>query len=160
MTEGQIWQVMLRLKIFTPWMVLKEANPPQYLKQHLKGKIKSLITSQVKHGILKKYSDNPAVFGLPGQDIETIKRSCVVCRKKFIPKRDNSQYCSKECEKQHRDEYLKGRYTEEEEEELILTTLKNGITTEKLQELSEKLGRPAENIRAKYKNIKKKGGLA
>jgi predicted transcriptional regulator len=82
-----------------------------------------------------------------------------VCRKKFIPKRDNSQYCSKECEKQHEENDLeerKGRYTEEEEE-LILTTLKNGITTEKLQELSEKLERPISSIKAKYKYMKKTG---
>jgi hypothetical protein len=104
MTEGQIWQIMLKLRIFTPAMILKEANPPSYLIQHLKGKIKSLIMSQLKNGILIKYNDNPAVFGLPGQDIETIKRTCKVCGNRFIPKRNSSQYCSKECEKQHKEE--------------------------------------------------------
>jgi hypothetical protein len=95
---------MLKLKIFTPWMVLDELRAPSYLNQYLKGKIKSLITGQVKHGILIKYNNNPAVFGLPGQDIETIKRTCGICGNRFIPKRNSSQYCSKECEKQHKEE--------------------------------------------------------
>jgi hypothetical protein len=157
MTEGQLWQIMLKLKIFTPAMILKEANPPQYLKQHLKGKIKSLIMSQLKHGILVKYNDNPAVFGLPGQDINVIKRSCVVCRKKFIPKRDNNQYCSKECESKHAEDYLKGRYTEEEEELILNTISKHGMTPAILQELSEKLERPVSSIKAKIKYMKKTG---
>ena len=34
MTDGQIWKAMLKLRVFLPWMVLKELNPPEYLKQY------------------------------------------------------------------------------------------------------------------------------
>jgi|GEM_PF-6483154 len=170
MTEGQIWQVMLKLKIFTPWMVLKEINPPSYLKQYIKEKIRSLITGQLKNGILEIYSDNPPVFGLPNQDVENIKRTCGVCGNRFIPRQDSDQYCSEECEKQYRRKYLeekrrqkgmtiKRRYSKEEER-LIFTTLSaHGCKSEILQELSERLGRNPESIKSKYKHMKKMGGV-
>jgi predicted nucleic acid-binding Zn ribbon protein len=170
MTEGQIWQVMLKLKIFTPWMVLKEINPPSYLKQYIKEKIRSLITSQVKNGILEIYSNNPPVFGLPNQDLETIKRTCGVCGNRFIPRQDSDQYCSEECEKQYRKKYLeerrrqkgmavKRRYSKEEEKLILDTISKHGLATAILQELSKKLGRHPESIKSKYKHMKKMGGV-
>jgi predicted nucleic acid-binding Zn ribbon protein len=161
---------MLELKIFTPWMVLKEINPPSYLKQYVKEKIRSLIAGQVKSGILEIYSDNPPVFGLPNQNIESIKRTCGICGNRFIPRQDSDQYCSEECEKQYRKRYLeqrrrqkgmsvKRRYSKEEEKLILDTISKHGLTTEKLQELSKKLGRPAESIKSKYKHMKKMGGV-
>jgi predicted nucleic acid-binding Zn ribbon protein len=169
MTEGQIWQVMLKLKIFTPWMVLNELKAPSYLKNIYKEKIRSLIAGQLKNGILVEYSQEPPVFGLPNQDIESIKRTCGICGNRFIPRQDSDQYCSEECEKEYRRKYLeqrrrqkgmavKRRYSKEEEE-LILATLKHGLATEKLQELSKKLGRHPESIKSKYKHMKKTGGV-
>jgi predicted nucleic acid-binding Zn ribbon protein len=170
MTEGQIWQVMLKLKIFTPWMVLKEINPSPYLKQYVKEKIRSLIAGQVKNGILEIYSDNPPVFGLPNQDIESIKRTCGICGNRFIPRQDSDQYCSQECEREYRKKYLeerrrqkgmttKRRYSKEEEKLILDVISKHGLTTAILQELSKKLERHPESIKSKYKHMKKMGGV-
>jgi predicted nucleic acid-binding Zn ribbon protein len=161
---------MLKLKIFTPWMVLKELKAPSYLKNIYKEKIRSLITSQVKNGILEIYSDNPPVFGLPGQDVETIKRTCELCGSRFIPVQDTDQYCSEECEKEYRRKYLeqkrrqkgmavKRRYSKEEEKLILDAISRNGLTTAILQELSRKLGRHPESIKSKYKHMKKMGGV-
>ncbi len=169
MTDGQIWQAMLKLKIFTPWMVLKELKAPTYLKNIYKGKIRSIIAGQLKNGILVEYNQDPPVFGLPEQDIESIKRTCEVCGNRFIPK-DSDQYCSKECE-QYRKKYLeekrrqqgmavKRRYSKEEEKLILDTISKHGLATAILQELSEKLGRHPESIKSKYKHMKKMGGVA
>jgi len=167
MTEGQIWQVMLRLKIFTPWMVLNELKAPSYLKSIYKEKIRSIIAGQLKNGILVEYNQEPPVFGLPNQDIETIKRTCGVCGKRFIPVKSNDTYCSEECEKEYRKQYLHKRHRQQgmaihrrytkEEEKLIYDILSvYGCKSAVLQELSKRLGRHPEAIKSKYKQMTKK----
>jgi hypothetical protein len=170
MTEGQIWQVMLRLKVFTPWMVLNELKAPSYLKSIYKEKIRSIIAGQLKNGILVEYSQEPPVFGLPNQDIESIKRTCGICSNRFIPRQNSDQYCSEECEREYRKRYLeqrrrqkgmttKRRYSKEEEKLILDTISKHGLATAILQQLSEKLGRHPESIKSKYKHMKKMGGV-
>ncbi len=102
MTDGKIWEVMLKLRVFTPWMVLKELNPPSFLRQYVKRKIRSLINAQVKAGILRVLNDDPPVFGFPGESVEKIQRKCNVCGKAFIPVQDSDQHCSDECEREYR----------------------------------------------------------
>ncbi len=166
MTDGKIWQIILKLRVFMPWMVLKELNPPDYLKQHAKEKIRSLIASQVKAGILQVLNDNPPVFGFPGESVEKVIRKCGICGKKFIPTQDSDMHCSDECEKEYRKRFLekmrrsKGmeerRRYEEWEEELIWETLsKHGCKTAILQELARKLNRHPQAIKSKYKKMKK-----
>jgi hypothetical protein len=158
MTDGKIWTVMLKLRVFTPWMVLKELNPPEYLKQYAKGKIRSLIRSQIKAGILKVFSNAPPVFGFPGEDIEKVMRRCNVCGRKFIPTKVSQQYCSKECReyRKRREGNGKRRRYEPWEEKFIWETLtKHGCKTAILQELAIRLGRTAEAIRSKYKKLRK-----
>ena len=167
MTDGRIWQVMLKLRVFTPWMVLKELNPPSFFRQYVKERIRSLIASQVRAGILQVLNDSPPVFGFPGESVEKIKRECGICRKKFIPRQDKDQYCSDECEKEYRRRFLerlrreKGmkerRRYEPWEEEIIWETLsKHGCKSEILQELARRLGRKPEAIRSKFKKMKRK----
>jgi len=166
MTEGQIWQVMLRLKIFTPWMVLHELKAPSYLRNIYKEKIRSIIAGQLKNGILVEYNQEPPVFGLPDQDIETIKRTCGICGNKFIPIRPEDTYCSEECERQYRNDYLRKRrrqkgmavrrrYTKEEEKLIYDILSIYGCKSAVLQELSKRLGRHPEAIKSKYKQMKK-----
>ncbi len=166
MTDGRIWQVMLRLRVFTPWMVLKELNPPKYLKQYAKEKVRSLINSQVRAGILQVLNEDPPVFGFPGESVEKVMRRCNVCGKPFIPVQDSDQYCSDECEKEYRRKYLeklrreKGmkerRRYEPWEEELIWSTLsQHGCKTAILQELAKRLNRKPEAIKSKFKKMKR-----
>jgi predicted nucleic acid-binding Zn ribbon protein len=158
---------MLKLKIFTPWMVLNELKAPSYLRNIYKEKVRSLIAGQLKNGILVEYNQEPPVFGLPGQDIETIKRTCGVCGKRFIPVKSNDTYCSEECEKQYRNEYLRKRrrqkgmavrrrYTKEEEKIIYEVLSVYGCKSAVLQELSKRLGRHPEAIKSKYKRMMKK----
>ncbi len=165
MTDGKIWQVMLKLRVFTPWMVLKELNPPDFLRQYVKERIRSLIASQVKAGILQVLNDNPPVFGFPGETTEKVMRKCGVCGKPFIPVQDSDQHCSSECEKEYRRRFLKRirrekgmeerRRYEKWEEELIWETLsRHGCKTAILQDLARRLGRKPEAIRSKYKKLK------
>jgi predicted nucleic acid-binding Zn ribbon protein len=166
MTDGKIWEIMLRLRVFMPWQILKELNPPPYLKQYAKEKIRSLITSQVKAGILQVINDDPIVFGFPGESVEKVMRKCGICGKKFIPTQDSDQYCSDECEREYRKRFLekmrreKGmeerRRYEEWEEKLIWETLsKHGCKSAILQELSHKLNRHPEAIKSKFKKMRK-----
>jgi len=167
MTDGKIWEIMLRLRVFMPWQILKELNPPKYLKQYAKEKIRSLIASQVKAGILQVLSESPPVFGFPGEPVEKVMRKCQVCGKAFIPVQDSDQHCSNECEKEYRKRFLKKmrrekgmeerRRYEKWEEELIWETLsKHGCKTAILQELSKKLNRNAQAIKSKFKKLRKK----
>ncbi len=167
MTDGKIWQVMLKLRVFTPWMVLRELNPPDFLRQYAKERIRSLINSQVKAGILVVLNDNPPVFGFPGESVEKVKRECKICGKKFIPTQDSDQHCSTECEKEYRRRFLKRirrekgmeerRRYEKWEEELIWSTLsQHGCKSAILQELARKLNRHPQAIKSKYKKMKMK----
>jgi predicted nucleic acid-binding Zn ribbon protein len=171
MTDGKIWQVMLKLRVFTPWMVLKELNPPSFLRQYVKERIRSLIASQVKVGILRVLNEDPPVFGFPGESVEKVMRKCGICGKTFIPNQDSDQYCSDECEREYRKRFLermrreKGmkerRRYEPWEEELIWETLsKHGCKTVILQELARKLGRKPEAIKSKYKKLRKQRRVA
>jgi predicted nucleic acid-binding Zn ribbon protein len=167
MTDGKIWEIMLRLRVFMPWMVLKELNPPSFLRQYVKERIRSLINAQVKAGILTILNDDPPVFGFPGEPVEKIQRKCNVCGKPFIPVQDSDQHCSNECEREYRKRFLeklrrdKGmeerRRYEEWEEELIWETLsKHGCKTAILQELARRLNRHPEAIKSKFKKMKTK----
>jgi predicted nucleic acid-binding Zn ribbon protein len=167
MTDGRIWEIMLRLRVFTPWMILKELNPPSFLRQYAKEKIRSLIASQVRAGILQVLNEDPPVFGFPGESVEKVMRKCGVCGKKFIPTQDSDQHCSDECEREYRKRFLekmrreKGmeerRRYEPWEEELIWETLsKHGCKSAILQELARKLGRKPEAIKSKFKEMKRK----
>jgi predicted nucleic acid-binding Zn ribbon protein len=171
MTDGKIWEVMLKLRVFMPWQILKELNPPKYLKQYAKEKIRSLIASQVRAGILQVLNEDPPVFGFPGEDIGKVVRKCQVCGKAFIPVQDSDQHCSTECEREYRKKFLekmrreKGmeerRRYEPWEEELIWETLsKHGCKTAILQELARKLGRKPEAIKSKYKKLRKQRRVA
>jgi hypothetical protein len=167
MTDGKIWEIMLRLRVFTPWMVLKELNPPTFLRQYAKEKIRSLIASQVKAGILQVLNEDPPVFGFPGESVEKAMRRCQVCGKPFIPVQDSDQHCSSGCEREYRKRFLekmrreKGmeerRRYEEWEEELIWKTLsEHGCKTAILQELAKRLNRHPEAIKSKFKKMKRK----
>jgi predicted nucleic acid-binding Zn ribbon protein len=167
MTDGKIWEIMLRLRVFMPWQILKELNPPEYLKQYMKEKIRSLIASQLRAGILQVLNEDPPVFGFPGEPVEKVMRKCGICGKKFIPTQHSDQYCSDECEKEYRKRFLermrreKGmeerRRYEEWEEELIWETLsKHGCKTAILQELARRLNRHPEAIKSKFKKMKTK----
>jgi predicted nucleic acid-binding Zn ribbon protein len=167
MTDGKIWEAMLKLRVFTPWMVLKELNPPPYLKKYTKERIRSLITTQVRAGILQVLNEDPPVFGFPGESVERAMRRCNVCGKAFIPVQDSDQYCSDECEREYRKRFLekmrreKGmeerRRYEEWEEKLIWETLsRNGCKSAILQELAKKLNRHPQAIKSKFKKMRQR----
>jgi predicted nucleic acid-binding Zn ribbon protein len=167
MTDGKIWEIMLKLKAFTPWMVLKELNPPKYLKQYAKEKIRSLIASQVKAGILQVLNEDPPVFGFPEEDVEKVMRKCGICGRKFIPTQHSDQYCSDECEKEYRKRFLermrreKGmeerrRYQPWEEEIIWETLSRNGCKSAILQELGKRLNRHPEAIKSKFKKMRQR----
>jgi len=166
-TDGQIWTIMLKLRVFMPWQILKELNPPKYLKQYAKEKIRSLIASQVKAGILQVLNENPPVFGFPGESVEKATRRCKICGKKFIPTQDSDQHCSNECEREYRKRFLekmrreKGmeerRRYEKWEEELIWETLsKHGCKSAILQELAKRLNRHPQAIKSKFKKMRQR----
>jgi hypothetical protein len=167
MTDGKIWQVMLKLRVFTPWMVLKELNPPSFLRSYAKERIRSLINAQTRAGILQVLNEDPPVFGFPGEPLERVMRRCNVCGKPFIPVQENDHHCSTECEREYRRKFLEKKRREEGmkerrryepwEEKLIWETLsRNGCRYAILRELAHKLGRTPEAIRSKYKKMKRK----
>jgi hypothetical protein len=137
-------------------MVLRELNPPQYLKQYVKSKVRSLVRSQVRYGILQILNTNPRVYGFPGESVERIMRRCI-CGRLFIPKQEAHKYCSEECRRKRKKGMVARRRYELWEEEIIWETLsRNGCKAEILQELARRLGRKPEAIRSKYKKLRKK----
>jgi len=160
MTDGQVWKAMLRLRVFTRWMVLRELNPPQYLRQYVKSKVRSLVRSQVRYGILQILNTNPRVYGFPGESVERIMRTCV-CGKFFIPKRESHRYCSKECRRKREKGMTARRRYEPWEEELIWRTLsESGCRAEILQELGRRLNRAPQAIKTKFMKMKKRRVIA
>lgn len=163
MTEGQIWGIMCRLKAFTTWMVLKELNPPQYLRGYTREKIKSLIKSQIRWKTLTILNESPRVYGLPGASLERVMRECKNCGRAFIPKSENHKYCSRECrekgKKRNEQTGATRRRYEEWEEALIWETLsKHGCKTAILQELAKRLNRHPQAIKSKFKKMRVEGG--
>ncbi len=165
MTDGRIWQVMLKLKVFMPWQVLKELNPPDFCKQYAKEKIKSLIKMQLKvrNLVILYQTQTLRVYGFPGESIEKVMRECENCKKKFIPTRDNHRFCSPECRKKMRRKMRRAEGMEERrryepwEEEIIWETLsQHGCKAEILQELGKRLNRHPEAIKSKFKKMKTK----
>jgi len=157
MTDGKIWQVMLKLRVFTPWMVLKELNPPSFLRSYAKEKIRSLIKAQTRAGILQVLNEDPPVFSFPGETIEKVKRECKICGEKFIPIRDNHKHCPECIRKRRNKEHKDKRRKYEKEEELIWDILsRHGCKSEILHELSFRLGRKPEAIKSKFMKMKKK----
>ncbi|MCI4453553.1 MAG: hypothetical protein JHC25_01230 [Thermodesulfobacterium sp.] len=107
--DGKIWAVMCKLKAFMPWQVLKELNPPAYLRDYAREKIKSLIKAQIKWKTLTVLNETPRVYGLPGASLERVMRECEECGRKFIPRNEHHKYCSKECREKNRKKRTAGR---------------------------------------------------
>lgn len=166
MTEGQIWAVMLKKKVFTPFTVLAEFKPNPVIKQYLKEKIRNMIVGQLKLGILKQVNDDPPVYATldaTEEDFKKLQRKCLSCGKTFYPKQPTQEFCSPECRETHYKQYhekrrkragmrvgSRRRWTPEEEREL-LKLKEYGYT---YAEIAEKLGRTQTSVIEKYKELK------
>jgi len=171
MTDGQIWAVMLRLKVFSPAMVLKELNPPPYLRGWIKSKIKNLIETQVKNGILRVVNKNPPFFATEDatkEDIERVKRVCPICGNRFFPAANGheQEFCSPKCRQKHYKKYHEERRRKlgmkvgskkawtKNEIELLLRFRREGKT---YREIADALGRTPEAVKDKLRRLKRKG---
>ncbi len=164
MTEGQIWQKMLQKKVFTIGSLM--ADIPPAIKPYIKEKIKSLITGQLKLGLVKQVSINPPVFAVKEattEDIERFKRTCPICKTKFFPAQSVQEFCSPECRKAHYQRYHERRRAKkgmnvgsrrrwkQEEIQKLIQMKENGYTYE---EIAQRLGRTTFAVIEKYKQLK------
>jgi len=169
MTEGQIWSVMLEMKVFTPYMVLEKLNPPPYLKGWVKEKIRNLIAQQLKNNILRVVVEDPPVFSTEDatpEDIESFKRTCPICQRRFFPAQRSQEFCSPECRREHYRNYHRNRrqklgmkldsrrrWTEEEVERAVALR-KEGKT---YREIANILSRTPEGVKDKLKRLRRAG---
>jgi len=107
-TDGMVWAEMLKLKVFRPEDVVNSLNPPPGpMRKWVKQKVHSLISAQVRDGLLRRIVENPPVFATlhaEEEDIQRIMKSCQVCGKFFIPNRSDNLYCSPTCSMQVKQE--------------------------------------------------------
>ncbi len=166
MTDGQIWAVMLRLKVFTQASVIEKLGVKSFLKQYVKEKVRSLITAQVKNGILVVIDESVPVFATQDatkEDIENFKRTCPICKSTFFPRQPIQEFCSPSCRKKHYQLYhevrrrkdgmrvgYRRRWTAEDIAKLKKYK-QQGYT---YQEIAERLGRTKTAVIEKYKQIK------
>jgi len=164
MTEGQIWQKMLQKKVFTIGTLM--ADVPPAIKPYIKEKIKSLITGQLKLGLIRQINTNPPVFAVRDateEDIEKLLRTCPICKKQFFPSQFTQEFCSPDCRKKHYQRYherrrakegmkvgSRRRWTQEEIQNLLFLKEK-GYTYE---EIAQRLGRTTFAVVEKYKQLK------
>jgi len=165
MTEGQIWAVMLEMKVFTPYMVLERLSPPAYLRGWVKEKIRNLITQQLRNNILRVVVEDPPVFSTEDatpEDIENFKRTCPICGKRFFPAQKSQEFCSPECRQKHYRIYhrerrkklgmkldSRKRWTEEEVRRAI-ELREQGKT---YREIAQALGRTKEGVKDKLRRL-------
>ncbi len=168
MTDGQIWAVMLELKVFTPQMVLEKLSPPPYLRRWAKEKIRNLIAQQLKNNILHLVVENPPVFSTEDatpEDIENFRRTCPICGKRFFPVQKSQEFCSAQCKREHYKQYhrqrrkklgmrldSKRRWTEEEVQ-MAVKLRKQGKTC---REIASILGRTTDGVKDKLKRLEVK----
>jgi DNA-binding NarL/FixJ family response regulator len=166
MTDGQIWALMLRRKVFTASQILEDAKPPAPIRGYIKEKIRSLIVSQVKNRILKVIDNDIPVFATSDateEDIEKAKRTCPICQTKFFPKESVQEFCSAQCRAEHYRRYhekrrrkigmavgSKRRWSKEDIEHLE-NLLRMGFTYD---EIAERLNRTKTAVIEKVKQIK------
>lgn len=172
-TDGMVWAEMLKLKVFRPEDVVNSLNPPPGLmRKWVKQKVHSLISAQVRNGLLRRIVENPPVFATlhaEEEDIQRIMKSCQVCGKFFIPNRSDNLYCSPTCRMQVKQERtrrirkargvgtIKKKWTQEEIkrlEELVHRPAKPG----EIRMVADELGRSIEAVRSKLKELKRSEG--
>lgn len=120
MTDGQIWAIMLRKRIFTAFDILNEINPSSYIRPYIKERVRSIITGQIKTGALKIIEPSIPVLAVPDvsdYEIDNYKAICPVCGQKFFRKNSQEKYCSESCkgkvayiqQKEKKKQYLRKR---------------------------------------------------
>lgn len=164
MTDGQIWAVMLRKRIFTPAELLDSLNVSNYMKPYIKERVRSIIASQLKVNALKMIDKEIPVLAVPDiteEEIENYKVICMQCGTKFFRKNSKNQFCSEECKKEHYKEYHKRRREKEnmrvdskrrwteEELQIALSMREKGYT---YREIAEKIGRSRQSVVEKFKS--------
>lgn len=168
MTDGQIWAVMIKLKVFTPQILLERLGPPPYLKNFIKEKIRNLIAQQLKNHILRLLVENPPVFcteDATPEDIESFKRTCGICGKRFFPVQKQQRFCSVECKREHYKQYHRQRRKKlgmrldsrrrwtEEEIKMARELRRQGKT---YREIANILGRTTNAVKDKLKRLEVK----
>ncbi len=173
-TDGEIWAVMLRRKVFRLEDIVKDLNPPKELYGWVKGKVRSLITSQLKLNILYLVVENPPIYATEdatSEDIRKYQKTCIVCGKQFFPKQHDNIVCSQECRREYYKVYHKNRRAEqgarvgtkkrwtEEELKLIEPLLYRRSKRREIEMIAREIKRSKWAVREQIKNLRRRRSL-
>jgi hypothetical protein len=170
MREGLIWQAMLKRGTFSPYEIINDLNPPEFMVSYVKRKVYGLIRSQLKANLLEVVSQKPEVYRvkLPKPELcqapTSGMRKCQICGKEFFPMNSIHVICQ-ECKPLYRREKCreirrrKGArdayfWSEEELRRLREAFPEFKFNPEKAKELSRELNRSIIAIKKKLRRLK------
>ncbi len=169
-TDGEIWAVMLELKVFRMEDVVKKLNPPKPLYGWVKERARALIIGQLKLNIIRQIVEDPPIFATEDatpEDIENYKRECPICGKRFFPKQETQEFCSAECKREHYKRYHRQRRQEigmkidsrrrwtQEELKVLEPLLYRRPKRGELENVAKRLGRSKWAVKEKIKAMRR-----
>jgi predicted RNA-binding Zn-ribbon protein involved in translation (DUF1610 family) len=171
MREGLIWQAMLRRGTFSPYEIINDLNPPEFMLSYVKRKVYGLIRSQLKANLLEVVSQKPEVYRvkLPKPELYQNSsggvRKCQICGKEFFPMNSAHVICQdckpiyrqKKCREIRRRKGARDSYfwSEEELRKLRETFPELRFNREKAKELSCELNRSVIAIKKKLIKLRR-----
>jgi len=171
MREGLIWQAMLKRGIFSPYEIINDLNPPEFMLSYVKRKVYGLIRSQLKANLLEVVSQKPETYRvkLPKpelcQNLSGGMRKCKICGKEFFPMNSAHVICQdckplyrrEKCREIRRRKGARDSYfwSEEELRRLRETFPELKFNREKAKELSQELNRSVIAIKKKLIKLRR-----
>lgn len=169
-TDGEIWAVMLKKKVFRLEDIVKELNPPKELYGWVKERVRSLVQSQLKLNILQMVVENPPIYATDTATIEDIKnyqKTCPICGQRFFPSQEKQEVCSEKCRSLHYKQYHRERRKKngmkidsrrrwtEEELKLLEPLLHRKAEKGEIDRIAKKLGRGRWAVSEKLKELRR-----
>jgi hypothetical protein len=171
MREGLIWQAMLRRGTFSPYEIINDLNPPEFMLSYVKRKVYGLIKSQLKANLLEVVSQKPEVYRVKLSKLELYQnssggvRKCQICGKEFFPMNSAHVICQdckplyrrEKCREIRRRKGARDSYfwSEEELRKLRETFPELRFNREKAKELSCELNRSVIAIKKKLIKLRR-----
>jgi len=160
---------MLRRGTFSPYEIINDLNPPEFMLSYVKRKVYGLIRSQLKANLLEVVSQKPEVYRVkflkPVQNPSGGMRKCKICGKEFFPMNSAHVICQnckplyrrEKCREIRRRKGAKDSYfwSEEELRKLRETFPELRFNREKAKELSYELNRSVIAIKKKLIKLRR-----
>jgi len=160
---------MLKRGTFSPYEIINDLNPPEFMLSYVKRKVYGLIRSQLKANLLEVVSQKPEVYRVklpkPVQNPAGGMRKCKICGKEFFPMNSAHVICQdckplyrrEKCREIRRRKGARDSYfwSEEELRRLRETFPELRFNRKKAKELSQELNRSVIAIKKKLIKLRR-----